>query len=76
MELNDLKQFLDKIVILRMTDGEVAKVKVDFIDEEYQDIIVDVLWTSRPDRYRDTRLPALLLRQTSSLPRFRPSPAS
>ena len=54
MELNDLKQFLDKIVILRMTDGEVAKVKVDFIDEEYQDIIVDVLWTSRPDRYRDT----------------------
>ena len=54
MVLNDLKQFLDKTVILRMTDGEVAKVKVDFIDEEYDDIIVDVLETSCPDRYRDT----------------------
>jgi len=54
MVLNDLKQFVDKTVILRMTDGEVAKVKVDFIDEDYDDIIVDVLETSRPDRYRDT----------------------
>lgn len=54
MVLSDLKQFLDKTVILRMTDGEVAKVKVGFVDEEYQDIIVDVLETSHPDRYRDT----------------------
>jgi hypothetical protein len=51
--VNDLKQFLDKTVTLRMTDGEIAKVRVDFIDAEYEDIIADVLETSRPERYGD-----------------------
>jgi hypothetical protein len=37
---------------LRMTDGETAKLKVDFVDEEYEDIIAAVLETSRPERYR------------------------
>ena len=53
MTLNDLKQVLDKTVVLRMTDGECATVKVLFVDEEYADLIVDVLETSSPDRYRD-----------------------
>jgi hypothetical protein len=53
MTLSDLKQFLDKTVMLRMTDGETAKVKVRVVDEEYDDLIVDVLETSAPQRYRD-----------------------
>jgi hypothetical protein len=53
MTLSDLKQFLDKIVTLRMTDGEIAKVRVCVVDEEYDDLIVDVLETSSPARYRD-----------------------
>jgi hypothetical protein len=53
MTLGDLKQFLDKTVTLRMTDGEVAKVRVRLVDEEYDDLIVDVLETSAPARYRD-----------------------
>jgi len=48
-----LKQFLDKTVTLRMTDGEIAKVRVRVVDEEYDDLIVDVLETSSPARYRD-----------------------
>jgi len=52
MRLNDLKPFVDKTVTLRMTDGEVAKVRVHIVDEEYEDLIVDVLETSRPERYR------------------------
>ncbi len=53
MTLSDLKQFLDKTVTLRMTNGEIAKVSVRFVDEEYDDLIVDVLETSTPERYRD-----------------------
>lgn len=52
MRIDDLKQFVDKTVTLRMTDGETAKVKVDFVDEEYEDMIAAVVETSRPERYR------------------------
>ncbi len=52
MKIAELKQFLDKRVILRMSDGEVATVRVDFVDEEYEDIIADVLETTRPEHYR------------------------
>lgn len=53
MTLSDLKQFLDKAVTLHMTNGETAKVRVRVVDEEYDDLIVDVLETSTPERYRD-----------------------
>ena len=53
MMLSDLKQFLDKTVSLRITNGEIAKVKVRFVDDEYDDLIVDVLETSTPERYRN-----------------------
>ena len=51
MRLSELKEYLDKTVILRMTDGEVAKVCVRFADEEYDDIIVDVLESTRSQPY-------------------------
>jgi hypothetical protein len=47
MKISDLKEFMDKTVTLRMTDGEVAKVRVDFISEEDEDIIADVLESTR-----------------------------
>ena len=53
MTLNDLKAFLDKTVTLRMTNGEIAKVRVRMVDEEYDYLIVDVLETSSPERYRN-----------------------
>ena len=53
MELMDLRQFLDKTVVLHTTEGKTAKVRVDFVDEEYEDIIVAVLETSHPEHYRD-----------------------
>ncbi|HEY4679490.1 MAG TPA: hypothetical protein VIJ01_20175 [Candidatus Angelobacter sp.] len=51
MKLSDLKQFVDKTVTLRMVDGEVAKVFVCFADEEYDDIIVNVLESTRSQPY-------------------------
>ena len=50
MTINDLKEFLDKTITVHMTDGEVAKVKVCFVDDEYNDLVVDVLETSSPER--------------------------
>ena len=52
MRISDLKQFVDRTAMLRMTDGETAKVKVDFVDEEYEDIIGALVETSRPECYR------------------------
>jgi len=52
MRIDDLKQFVDKTVTVHMNDGEIAKVKVSFVDEEYEDMIAAVEETSRPDGYR------------------------
>ncbi len=52
MRIDDLKQFVDRTVTLRMTDGGTAKVRVDFVDEEYEDIIAAVVETSRPEHCR------------------------
>ena len=51
MKISELKKFVDKTVTLRMTDGEVAKVRLCFADEEYNDIIVDVLESTRSQPY-------------------------
>ena len=53
MKISELKELVDRTVTLRLTDGEFAKVFVCFADEEYNDIIVDILETTRPERYRD-----------------------
>ena len=52
MRIHELKQFIDRTVTIRMTDGETARVKVNFVDEEDEDIIAAVLETSRPEHYR------------------------
>jgi hypothetical protein len=53
MNIEDLKPLKDKIVTFRMTDGEVAKVRVHSISDEYEDLIVDILETTKPEHYRD-----------------------
>jgi hypothetical protein len=53
MKIDDFKEFVDKTITMRMNDGETAIVRVILVSEEYEDIIVDVLETTRPDRYRD-----------------------
>ena len=66
----DLEQFLDKTVVLHMMDGETAKVRVDFVDKEYEDIIVKVprdfafRTLSRPLRRLRLRSRRYCIRQT------------
>lgn len=52
MRINELKQFIDTTVTLRMKDGEIAKVKVSFLDEEEEKIIGLVVETSCPEHHR------------------------
>jgi hypothetical protein len=52
MRINELKQFVDTTVTLRMRDGEIAKVKVNFVDEEYENIVALVVETSCPEHHR------------------------
>jgi hypothetical protein len=40
-------------VTLQLNDAEVLRVKVAFVDLEYEDIIVDVLETNQPAHYKD-----------------------
>jgi hypothetical protein len=47
MTIDDLKPWQDKVVVLCLRDGEVTTAKVDFVDSEYEDIIVTVLASNR-----------------------------
>ena len=53
MKASQLQEFQDCVVVLALTDGEVLKAKVSFVDIEYEDIIVDVLETNRPEHYKN-----------------------
>jgi small nuclear ribonucleoprotein (snRNP)-like protein len=52
MQINNLHQFVDKTVTLRMSDGETTRVKVLFVDEEDEVVIAEVVETSRPEESR------------------------
>ncbi len=45
----------DKTAVLSLTDGEVATVKILFVDREYGDLIVDIVAPTHPGRYREKR---------------------
>ena len=53
MTISELRPYEHKSVILRMKDGEIASVKVAFVNEEYEDIFVDIIRTNRPQQYAD-----------------------
>jgi len=40
------------MAILRLTDGEVLKAGIHFVDLEYEDIVVDVLETTNSAQYK------------------------
>jgi hypothetical protein len=50
-----------------MTDGEILTAKIDFVDLEYEDIIVDVLKTSKPEQYKGPRNAAYTVRAADIL---------
>jgi hypothetical protein len=51
MRIDDLKQFLDRTMTLRMVNGEILKVRLNFIAEDDGEIFA-VMETSAPENYR------------------------
>jgi hypothetical protein len=53
MTVAELLPYLDKTVTLKFHDGEVATVKIQFVDAEYGDInIVDIIHTNDAVQYK------------------------
>jgi hypothetical protein len=52
MKIAELKPYEDKTVILHMRNGEITTAKIAFVDAEYEDIIVDIVQTNRPETYQ------------------------
>jgi hypothetical protein len=52
MTVAELLPYQDKTVILNLHDGEVATVKIAFVDAEYGDIMVDIIHTDSPEQYK------------------------
>jgi hypothetical protein len=55
LQIGDVQNLQNKTVVLRLTDGEMAIVKVNSVDVEYEDIMVDVLETNMPGAYPQFR---------------------
>lgn len=53
MNIEELKWLKDKVVTLQMNNGEIARVRVHWVDDEYDDLIVDILETNKPELYGD-----------------------
>lgn len=53
MELGfrELREFQDKLVVLRSTEGEVMRIKVTFVSRSAGDLIYDLIETNQPERY-------------------------
>jgi hypothetical protein len=53
MTIGELSPYQDKTVVVQLSDGEISTAKIAFVDAEYEDIVVDIISTNRPDNYRD-----------------------
>ena len=56
MTIAELRLYQGKTVILRMVDGEIATAEVVYVDSEYEDIIVNIVHTNRPEGYKASRV--------------------
>jgi hypothetical protein len=53
MTLAEIRPYQDRTVILNLEGGEITTATIIFVDAEYEDIVVDVISTNRPDNYRN-----------------------
>lgn len=52
MTRDELKKFEDQVVVLHLSDGELLKARLIFVDLEYEDVIVDPIETNQPQHYK------------------------
>jgi len=62
-DLDILKRHIDKTVTIRCIDGEVLAAKILVVSDEDEDIVFDLISTTREDKYEKLdKQPAYLLR--------------
>jgi len=54
MTVAEVRPYQGKKAIVRLLNGEVATVQIIYVDAEYEDIIVDVVQTNRPENYQQS----------------------
>jgi len=54
--IDKLKQLIDRTVRLAFADGEVLVGKLEFVIEEDDSIIFELVWSNRPDKYERSDL--------------------
>ena len=52
MVKSDFKRFDGKELVLQLKGGEELRAKITFVDDEYDDLIVDVIATNQPEHYQ------------------------
>jgi hypothetical protein len=52
MRIAELRPYQEQTVVLRLHDGEIATVRVVFVDAEHDDIVVEIVHTNRPGQYK------------------------
>ena len=62
MTIAEFRPYHDKTVILTFHDGEIATVKIALVDADHEEIIVDIVHTSRPEQYKGPTNSAYTLR--------------
>jgi hypothetical protein len=67
MTVEELTPYQNKSVILHLNDGEIAQAKVVFVFTEYEDMVVDIITTNRPDKYTAGLSSAAYVIQASDL---------
>lgn len=53
-DFEHLRQFQERTVLLRTTEGEVMRVKVIFVSRSEGDLIYDLIESNQPERYTDS----------------------
>ncbi len=52
MTIAEIRPYQDKTVTLNLSKGEITTAKILAVSDEYNDFIVDIISTNRPDTYR------------------------
>jgi hypothetical protein len=52
VNVSEVKAYQHREVILRLDDGDVIRAKLAHVDEEYQDVVVEVVESTQPEHYQ------------------------
>lgn len=61
-QIEQLRQCKGKVVKITCSDGEVLEAKIIHIDDEYQDVVYDLISSTTPEKYKQNTSGAYVIR--------------